>query len=151
MPEGLNLPKFDIKVRPSEGGPQVFDPLRGRWVALTPEEWVRQHFVNYLVTVKGYPSALMANEVQLRFNGMSRRSDTVVYDRTMLPLVVVEYKRATVAITQKVFDQIARYNLTMGAAWLIVSNGLHHYCCRLENGSYRFVRDIPSWAELIAD
>ena len=148
MPEGLNLPKFDVKVRNGENGPQIFDPLRGRWVALTPEEWVRQHFVNYLIAVKNYPQALMANEVQLKFNGMSRRCDTVVYDQSFHPIVVVEYKRATVPVTQRVFDQIARYNITMGARWLIVSNGVHHYCCRIEAGSYSFVRDIPAWSEL---
>lgn len=148
MPDGLNLPRFDVKVRQSEQGAQIFDPQRGRWIALTPEEWVRQHFVNYLITVKGYPAALIANEVELRLNGMRRRCDTVVYDRHFHPLVIVEYKRTTVPVTQRVFDQIARYNLTMGAHWLIVSNGLQHYCCRMEASAYHFVRDIPAWPEL---
>lgn len=148
MPEGLNLPRFDVKVRRSEQGPQIFDPQRGRWVALTPEEWVRQHFVNYLISDKSYPSALIANEVELKLNGMRRRCDTVVYDRNFHPLVIVEYKRPTVPVTQRVFDQIARYNLTLGAPWLIVSNGMQHYCCRMNASAYRFVRDIPAWADL---
>lgn len=149
MLEGLNLPEFDVRLRRGGSGPQVFDPLRGRWVALTPEEWVRQHFVNFLVCCKGFPPSLMANEVSLKFNGMSRRCDTVAYGRDFKPLVIVEYKRATVAVTQKVFDQIARYNLAMGARWLIVSNGMHHYCCRIEAGSYCFVPGIPSWDEIV--
>ena len=150
MSELLNLPEFDIKLRQvPEGGVQVFDPLRGRWVVLTPEEWVRQHFVNYLAVAKMYPTALMANEVRLKFNGMSRRCDTVVYDHAFNPLMIVEYKRATVPITQRVFDQIARYTITMGARWLVVSNGLRHYCCRIDGGSYAFVRDIPSWTAVV--
>lgn len=150
----LNLPAFDIQLRRYEADGdnrlQVFDPLRGRWMALTPEEWVRQHFVNFLIHWKGYPQSLMANEVSLRFNGMQRRCDTVVYDRSMRPRVIVEYKRPQVVVTQKVFDQIARYNLTMGADRLIVSNGLSHYCCRLDAAthSYEFLRDIPAAAEL---
>lgn len=147
----LNLPDFDIKItRDDNGGVKVYDRLRGKAVALTPEEYVRQHFVNYLINAKGYRQSLMANEVSLRLNGTARRCDTLVYTRELRPLVVVEYKAPDVVISQKTFDQIARYNSVIRAPWLIVSNGISHYCCRYmtETGEYRFMRDIPAWKEL---
>lgn len=147
----LNLPDFDIKItRDDDGGVKVYDRLRGKAVALTPEEYVRQHFVNYLINAKGYRQSLMANEVSLRLNGTARRCDTLVYTRELRPLVVVEYKAPDVVISQKTFDQIARYNSVIRAPWLIVSNGISHYCCRYmtETGEYRFMRDIPAWEEL---
>lgn len=149
----LNLPSFDIRTRRmADGSMQVYDPLRRKFVALTPEEWVRQHFVNYLITEKGYRPALMANEVGLRLNGTLRRCDTVVYRRDMTPAVVVEYKAPEIEITQHVFDQIARYNLVMRADWLIVSNGISHYCCLYDHttGRYSFARDIPEWSSVNA-
>lgn len=147
----LNLPDFGIKItRDDDGGVKVYDRLRGKAVALTPEEYVRQHFVNYLINAKGYRQSLMANEVSLRLNGTARRCDTLVYTRELRPLVVVEYKAPDVVISQKTFDQIARYNSVIRAPWLIVSNGISHYCCRYmtETGEYRFMRDIPTWEEL---
>ena len=109
----LNLPSFDIKIRREGNRAVVLDPLRRRWVALTPEEWVRQHFVNLLVSEKHYPATLVANEVQLSVGEKVMRADTVVYDRTLRPRMIVEYKAPTVAITQKVFDQISVYNLLL--------------------------------------
>lgn len=147
----LNLPDFDIKItRDDDGGVKVYDRLRGKAVALIPEEYVRQHFVNYLINAKGYRQSLMANEVSLRLNGTARRCDTLVYTRELRPLVVIEYKAPDVVISQKTFDQIARYNSVIRAPWLIVSNGISHYCCRYmtETGEYRFMRDIPTWEEL---
>jgi hypothetical protein len=144
MPE-LNLPSFDKKVIQKDGKPFIFDIIRRQYVALTPEEWVRQHFVHYLISEKGYPQSLMANEVQLKLNGMSRRCDTVVYDRTLRPRVIVEYKAPTVNITQQVFDQICRYNMVLQVDYLIVSNGLVHYCCKVDNNThtYTFLKGIP--------
>jgi hypothetical protein len=144
MPE-LNLPSFDKKVIQKDGKPFIFDIIRRQYVALTPEEWVRQHFVHYLISEKGYPQSLMANEVQLKLNGMSRRCDTVVYDRTLRPRVIVEYKAPTVSITQQVFDQICRYNMVLQVDYLIVSNGLVHYCCKVDNNThtYTFLKGIP--------
>lgn len=145
----LNLPAYDPRLRPDvdslRGGMEIYDPLRRKWVALTPEEWVRQNFVNFLVTERGFPGALMVNEAEIKLNGLSRRCDTVVYDRNLRPRVVVEYKAPTVAITQKVFDQIARYNIVVNADVLIVSNGLRHYCCRFDGTDYTFLRDVPSY------
>lgn len=157
----LNLPPVDLRIQTgSDGVRRVFDPLRNRFVALTPEEFVRRHFTSYMINSLGYPAALMANEVSLKINGTARRCDTVVYDpvslatpdRTPSPLVIVEYKAPEVEITQKVFDQIARYNLVMGARLLIVSNGLSHYCCLADPSrpnSYRFLPSIPPYASLV--
>ncbi len=148
----LNLPECSLEVRPDEdsrrGGLEVYDALRRRWVALTPEEWVRQNFVSFLCGSRGFPAALMGNEVELKLNGTSRRCDTVVFTRGLKPLCIVEYKAPHIAITQKVFDQIARYNSVLLARYLIVSNGLHHYCCRFKGDSYVFLRDVPAFAEM---
>ena len=147
----LNLPSFDKKVIQKEGKPFIFDIIRRQYVALTPEEWVRQHFVHFLISEKGYPQSLMANEVQLKLNGMSRRCDTVAYDRTLKPRVIIEYKAPTVNITQQVFDQICRYNMVLQVDYLIVSNGLAHYCCKVDNTThtYTFLKDIPSYEEVV--
>lgn len=149
----LNLPPFDKKITKKDDKPFILDVIRRQHVALTPEEWVRQHFVHFLINHKGYPPSLMANEVQLKLNGMSRRCDTVVYDRMLTPRVIIEYKAPTVDITQKVFDQICRYNLVLQVDYLIVSNGLAHYCCQLDYAthSYRFLRDIPEYTSIIED
>lgn len=155
MFEPLNLPPVKLEYQMgADGVRRVFDPLRRRFVALTPEEWVRQHFVAYLVNELGYPSSLMANEVAIKVNDTSRRCDTILYyplDGTqgMRPRMVVEYKAPHIPVTQKVFDQIARYNSTLGAPLLIVSNGLHHYCCRYTGATYTFLRQIPPYPELL--
>ena len=149
----LNLPEYAYKVKKTEGGSwAIWDRLRDRWVALTPEEWVRQHFVEWLITDKGFPAALMGNEVSLTQNGIARRCDTVVADRTGQPLVIVEYKAPSINITQKTFDQIVRYNMVLKAKYLIVSNGLEHYCCHIdyEGNSYRFLEEIPSYEDLVS-
>ncbi|MCM1067796.1 MAG: type I restriction enzyme HsdR N-terminal domain-containing protein [Muribaculaceae bacterium] len=130
------------------GGFEIFDGLRRKWVALTPEEWVRQHFVAFLMAERGFPQSLMANEVALSLNGQSRRCDTVVYSRGLKPMCIVEYKAPHVAVTQKVFDQIARYNSVLLAPYLIVSNGMNHYCCRYTGSAYTFLPDIPAFADM---
>ena len=147
----LNLPQYNINVTTAiDGTHQIFDRLRGKFVALTPEEWVRQHFVAFLIDHKGFPVGLMANEVSLSLNGTSRRSDTVVYNSSAQPLVIVEYKAPTVKISQKTFDQIIRYNMVFHAPYLIVSNGINHYCCHIDfdKKSYECLPDIPSYQEL---
>lgn len=143
----LNLPAAELKLKPSVSAdrPMVYDEQRARWVTLTPEEWVRQHFVAMLINSGRCLSSRIANEVSLQLNSTARRCDTVVYDRYMSPLMIVEYKAPSVRITQDVFDQIARYNMVLRARYLVVSNGLSHYCCELnpEAGSYRFIPDVP--------
>ncbi|MDE7426884.1 MAG: type I restriction enzyme HsdR N-terminal domain-containing protein [Muribaculaceae bacterium] len=146
----LNLPAFDIKLRRRGAGVQVWDTLRRRWVALTPEEWVRQHFVNYLITQMGYPAGLLANEVSLRLNGTLRRCDSIVYSRGLRPLMVIEYKAPHVAVTREVFEQVARYNTVIKAPYLAVSNGMVSFCCRvdMETGKWNFLQEIPPYPQL---
>lgn len=146
----LNLPNFEIKLSGTREHPQIFDILRRRYVALTPEEWVRQHFVHFLIDDKGYPAALLANEVRLQVGEKTLRADSVLYDRGLRPRMIVEYKAPTVTITQKVFDQISIYNMLLHVDFLVVSNGLNHYCCRMNyaDNSYTFLKDIPCYEEL---
>lgn len=146
----LNLPPAPLSISRQRGRVVVFDVLRRKHVALTPEEWVRQHFIHYLITEKGYPAALMGNEVPITLNGMSRRCDSVLYDTCLRPRIIMEYKAPDVPLTQKVFDQISRYNIVMRVDYLIISNGLTHYCCRMdyENNTYQFLREIPEYKDL---
>ncbi len=146
----LNLPSFDINVKKIGGKISILDPLRRKFVALTPEEWVRQHFVNFLLREKGYPAALIANEIQIDLNKMKKRCDSVVYNRDLSPLMIIEYKAPDVDITQQVFDQIVRYNIVLKVKYLIVSNGLNHYCCIMDydKQSFNYLSDIPNYTDL---
>lgn len=143
----LNLPRFEAQLRRGSHSDEIYDPLRRRWLALTPEEWVRQHFTAMLIAA-GYSPHLTANEVGIRLNGTLRRCDTVVYGRNMQPSMVCEYKAPRVAITQRVFDQVARYNLTLGARFLAVSNGLHTFCCRYTGNGYEFLPTLPAASDV---
>ena len=147
----LNLPPYGTKITLRDGKNMIWDVIRRKYVALTPEEWVRQHFVHFLIDHKGYPTSLLANEVALTLNGTSRRCDTVLYDRALSPRMIIEYKAPHVPITQKVFDQICRYNLVFHVDYLVVSNGLSHYCCRMDyaNNSYQFLSEVPEYSILI--
>ena len=143
----LNLPTVAAKVKEKDGKHIIFDPVRRKFVALTPEEWVRQHFVNYLITDKGYPKELLANEVPIKLNGTSKRCDTVAYNRFLTPLMIVEYKAPHIEITSSVFDQIVRYNMVLHVRYLAVSNGISHFCCKIdyENLTYSFLEGIPEY------
>ena len=147
----LNLPKYGIKIKNDKGHQSIFDVLRRKYVALTPEEWVRQHFMHFLIEHKGYPKALMANEIQLAIGNKKLRCDSVLYDRTLKPRMIIEYKAPTVSITQKVFDQITIYNMLLHVDYLVVSNGIKHYCCRMDyaNQKYLFLEDIPDYQNLL--
>ena len=146
----LNLPTFNVKLSEREGKKIIYDSLRRRYVALTPEEWVRQHFIHFLIKHKEYASAWMANELSLQLNGMRKRADTVLYRPDLSARMIIEYKSTEVEITQQVFDQITRYNMVLRVDYLIVSNGIKHYCCRMdyEHNTYSFLRDIPNYNEL---
>lgn len=146
----LNLPKTELKVITKDGKQQVFDVLRRRFVALTPEEWVRQQFVHFLIEHKGYPAECIGNEVSITLGATKKRCDTVIYGSHAEPLMVIEYKSPSVEITQKVFEQICRYNIKMRVEWLVVSNGLQHYCTRInyKNNTYQFVEDIPAFPSI---
>lgn len=146
----LNLPAFNAKIINKDGKNCIFDVIRRRYVILTPEEWVRQHFVHFLTECKGYPSALMANEVQVALNGTRKRCDTVLYKRDLTAQMIVEYKAPDIAISQSVFNQITRYNMVLKVDYLVVSNGLQHYCCKMNyaENSYFFLPDIPDYRSL---
>ncbi len=143
----LNLPRYEIRVVEREGKRMILDVLRRKYVALTPEEWVRQHFIHYLCDHKGYPSAYLANEVELKVGDKKLRCDTVLYDSDLRPRMIIEYKAPSIKLTQKVFDQITVYNFLLRVDYLIISNGLQHYCCRMnyENHAYEFAREIPDY------
>lgn len=146
----LNLPSASLKIADVSGKKQVFDILRKKYVALTPEEWVRQHFVHYLITHRGYPSGLLANEVSIKLNSTSRRCDTVLYSPSLSPRMIVEYKAPDVNISQQVFNQITRYNIVLKVDYLIVTNGITHYCCKVDYNSGRctFLPSVPLYTDL---
>ena len=147
----LNLPPFNIKVAEREGQTTIYDFLRHRYLRLTPEEWVRQHFTHFLVEHKGYPTALLANEVTIDVNGVARRCDRVLYKAAGgMPRMIIEYKAPHIHITQSVFQQIYSYNSVLRADYLIVSNGINHYCCHVDYDNMRvdFLKDIPNYIEL---
>ena len=150
MAETLNLPAYDVRLSDEGGRRRIFDVLRRRFVAVTPEEWVRQHFIHYLIDHKGYPQALLANEISLTLNGMWRRCDSVLYTADMQPRMIMEYKAPTVAITQEVFNQICAYNAVLRVPYLTVSNGLTHYCCHIDydTNTTTFLPDIPEYSQL---
>ena len=148
--EVLNLPKTDLKLQRKGNRITVFDILRKKYVVLTPEEWVRQHFIHFLINQKGYNASCIANEVALNLNNTQKRCDSVVYGKQAEPLMIIEYKAPNIDITQQVFEQISRYNIRLRVKWLIVSNGLQHYCCQIdyESGTYQFVEDIPTYNDI---
>lgn len=148
----LGLPTAGLRIeKDNEGNLFVYDKLRKRMVALTPEEYVRQTFVEWLINERGYPASHMANEVKLDINGMAKRSDTVIFGYDGVPLIVIEYKAPNVQITQETFDQIVRYNMSLKARYLIVSNGINSYCCVIDyqRNTFNFIRTIPTYREAI--
>lgn len=149
----LNLPSYSVKLNDNNGVRLIYDPLRKKYIVLTPEEWVRQHFINFLSQYKAYPVELMANEVLLRLNSTSKRCDTVVYDKYLTPLAIIEYKAPHIKVTQEVFEQIYRYNIVLRVKYLIVSNGMQHFCCRIDytKNTSTFLSDIPTYEEILND
>ncbi|WP_270775682.1 type I restriction enzyme HsdR N-terminal domain-containing protein [Segatella buccae] len=146
----LNLPDYPIRLSGTQEHPSIFDILRRKYVALTPEEWVRQHFIHFLINQKNYPVTLLANEIKLRVGNKTLRADSVLYDRELRPRMIVEYKAPHIPITQKVFDQISAYNMLLHVDYLVVSNGLQHYCCKMDydNQKYLFLEDIPDYQKI---
>lgn len=147
----LNLPPVDLRLVSDNGLLKVWDRVRNEYVALTPEEFVRQHFVEWLINDRKCPQTALANEVRIELNGMRKRCDTVVYNRQGQPVMIVEYKAPGISISQKTFDQIVRYNHVLKVKYLVVSNGLSHYCCvcDIASHSYNFIPVIPTYHEMI--
>jgi hypothetical protein len=143
----LNLPSYKFKLKSSENKTLIFDKLRKKFLVLTPEEWVRQHYVYFLIEEKKYPISLIALEKQLTINNRKKRTDILVYNSKGNPEIIVECKAPSIKITQDTFDQIARYNLKLKANYLVVTNGLGHFYCKMdfENETYIFLNDIPNY------
>ncbi len=146
----LNLPAYCPKVKGSKNNLLIFDFVRKKYVKLTPEEWVRQHVLHFLTEIKGYPLSLISIEKQLEINGLKRRFDILIFDKTGKPHIIVECKAPSVTITQETFDQVARYNMVVNSNYLMVSNGLEHYFCQVdvENQRYVFLEELPFYGEL---
>ena len=147
MLQPLNLPPYPFKITDDNGKLTLFDELRKRTIIITPEEWVRQHFVQYLIKHKNYPKSLIKLEGGLRLNGLARRTDIVVFNSAGERILLVECKAPSVAISQATFDQAARYNMVHKVKYMAVSNGLQHYYCNIDftRESYTFLQELPDY------
>ena len=146
----LNLPTYSLTVKSEAGRKHIFDPIRKKYVVLTPEEWVRQNFIQYLIQDRSFPASLIAVEQEFNFNRMKKRSDILVYESTGDPILMVECKSPDTKINERVFEQIGLYNLSYMLPWLVVTNGMQHFCCRLDEntGKYVFMDEIPLWKNI---
>tara|TARA_B100000809_G_scaffold262310_1_gene313015 strand:+ start:285 stop:734 length:450 start_codon:yes stop_codon:yes gene_type:complete len=146
----LNLPQYPIKLKEEKGTKYIFDPIRKKYLVLQPEEWVRQNFIQYLINEKSFPSTLIAIEKGLKINELQKRADIVIYDNEAQPIVLIECKSPKVKINQEVFEQVARYNVVFKVPYLVVTNGLEHYCAKvdLKENSFEFLQELPVYSEL---
>lgn len=146
----LNLPPVGLSIRETAQGREVFDSIRGKYVALTPEEWVRQHMIAFLVNHRGVPPHLMAVEISLKVNRLNRRCDILVYGKGIKPLMIIELKAPQVSLNQNVLDQVVRYNLPIGARYLLISNGIRHYALWMgkDGREVRILDEIPGYDEM---
>ncbi|MEI6821360.1 MAG: type I restriction enzyme HsdR N-terminal domain-containing protein [Bacteroidota bacterium] len=147
----LNFPDYQFRVSIKDNKSMIFDNVRKKFVRLTDEEWVRQHSVSYLINEKQCPASLIAVEKELSLNGMKKRTDIVVYYKEGNPLLIVECKAPSIKISPAVFEQAARYNLTLKVNYLMVTNGLQHYCCFIDHHkqSFSYLEEIPMYQQLI--
>jgi len=146
----LNLPKYEFSIKKEENDYKIFDIIRKKYLLLTPEEWVRQNFIRFLIDEKKFSPGLISVESGLKLNQLQKRTDILAHDAQGKPVLIVECKATTVTINQEVFDQIARYNMTLKVQYLIVTNGLQHYCCKIDHHkkTHEFLPDIPNYSEL---
>jgi len=144
----LNFPTYNFRFKNSENKTAIFDEIRKKFIIMTPEEWVRQNVVQYLLQQKKYPKSLINVEKLLKINGLVKRYDVVVFNNDGSIFILVECKAPEIKISQTTFDQIARYNMTMQSEYLMVTNGLEHYFCQMdfENERYAFLRELPDYA-----
>lgn len=143
----LNFPSYSFKVKNRENKRYIWDIIRKKYILITPEEWVRQHTIHFLIQEKNYQAMWMSVEKQFAVNGQHKRADIVVYDKNLNPFIIIECKAPNIKITQETFDQIARYNLSLNAKYLMLTNGLQHYYCEMdfENETYIFLEGIPDY------
>jgi hypothetical protein len=148
----LNLPFYQFKTKLIKDKTYIFDPIRKKYILLTPEEWVRQNFVNYLQNEKKYPQSRVINEIQIELNGLKKRCDTLILNAELKPVMIIEYKAPTVEINQNTFDQAAVYNEKLKVKYLIISNGINHYCCQinLQSRRYNFLDHIPEYETILS-
>ena len=149
MLQELNFPKFSFRFKNKENKISIFDVIRKRFVILQPEEWVRQHCIHYLIDYKGYPKSLINIEKELIINSLRKRYDIVIFNSDGSIHLIVECKAPSININQNVFDQIALYNLSLNATYLMISNGINHYYCQMDfkKEKYHFLKDIPEYIQ----
>jgi hypothetical protein len=147
----LNLPQYSFKISGKEGSEMILDPLRRKYVTLTPEEWVRQNFIQYLINEGKYPAGLLGVEVMYRHNKLKRRVDILVHNRSGEPVMLVECKSPDIKIDEKVFDQIVCYNMKYKVPYIVVTNGIVNYACRVfhNENRYEFLLVIPLYEDLL--
>ena len=150
MLERLNLPSYDFNFIEENKKPKIFDVIRKKYIVLTPEEWVRQNIIQFLVKEKGFPIGLMAVERGLKVNGMQKRTDILAYSKNGDPILMVECKASSIKINQATFDQISRYNINFKLPYLLVTNGVKHYFAKVDfnKNDYSFLKEIPNYENL---
>lgn len=146
----LNLPDYDFRIRQHNGKHEIFDEIRKKYLLLNPEEWVRQNLIKFLISDREIPAGLISIEKGLKVNNLNKRTDIVIHNKKGLAVMIVECKAPSVKIDQKVFEQIARYNMSLKVPVLMVSNGLEHYTCKIdfENSRFSFLDHIPDFETL---
>jgi hypothetical protein len=147
----LNLPIYNFQIKNQKDKRYIFDNQRKKYVRLTPEEWVRQHFIRFLIEEKGYPASYIAVEKELKMNGLHKRCDAILYNQEAQPILILEFKAPHVPLSQQTFDQVAVYNSKLHVDYLIITNGMEHFCCYVNrvNAHYSFFEDIPTYQTLI--
>jgi hypothetical protein len=146
----LQFPAYSFRFKNSENKVAIFDEIRKKFIIITPEEWVRQHVVQFLLHDKKYPKSHINVEKLLKINDLNKRYDVVVYNPDGSIFILVECKAPEIKISQHTFDQIARYNMTLNAEYLMVTNGLNHYFCKMdyESEKYDFLSELPDYQSL---
>lgn len=146
----LNLPSFNFNIKKSDGQSAIFDIIRKKYIVLTPEEWVRQHFIHYLINQLGFSKPLISVERGLKYNSLQKRSDILVFSRDGSPLILVECKAITIRLNQRVMDQAVMYNRTVAAKYIILTNGMEHSCMKVSHseGKVDYLNSLPTFAEI---
>jgi hypothetical protein len=152
LPE-LRFPRYDFRIHSADEQGQslkIFDIIRRKYIALTPEEWVRQHLLHFLVNERKFPQSLLSVEKKVLVNNLLRRTDVVAYSSELKPLLIAECKAPTISILQQTFDQAARYNMTLGVKYFIITNGMDTHCCAIdhENQTYIFLNEVPFYKDI---
>ena len=145
----LNFPEYNLLIKNIENKHYIFEPIRKKWLFCSPEEWVRVHCINYVVHTKGYPSSHVSVEHQIDVYGLKKRFDLLVYSEKLSPFILIECKSPSVKINQKTFDQIIQYNLKLKCPYIMVTNGLNHYVCNINQNEKKieFVNSIPFYSK----